>query len=238
MVHATNDEPQFQSQITTYWNRRSNGYDSHPNHGFRGDQEKDSWLITLRGLLPLPPLDILDVGTGTGFLALLLSELGHRVIAIDLAEDMLNIARLKATDSDLRFEIGDASDPGFRPASFDAITNRHLLWTLLDPQRTFTNWYRLLRPGGRIIAIDSIAPSPRVANSPAPYSEELLRALPLRHPGTTETALRMLESACFRDVTTKPLDELHRLRVELDPDHEPPLLYAFVAVRAMSNIPP
>jgi ubiquinone/menaquinone biosynthesis C-methylase UbiE len=236
MMHVTNDEQQFQSQITDYWNSRSEGYDSHPNHGFRGDQEKDAWLTTLRDLLP-PPLDILDVGTGTGFLASLLSELGHRVIGIDLAEDMLNIARRKASGGDLRYEIGDASNPGFRPASFDAITNRHLLWTLLDPQTTFTNWYRLLCPSGRIIAIDSIAPSPRIANSPAPYAEELLRALPLRHPGTTETTLRMLESACFRDVTAKPLDELHRLRLELDPDHEPPLMYVFLAVRAASNVP-
>jgi 2-polyprenyl-3-methyl-5-hydroxy-6-metoxy-1,4-benzoquinol methylase len=34
------------------------------------------------------PMDILDVGTGTGFLALLLAELGHRVVAIDLADAM------------------------------------------------------------------------------------------------------------------------------------------------------
>jgi protein-L-isoaspartate O-methyltransferase len=46
-------------------------------------------MDALRPLLPPPPADILDVGTGTGFLALLLAELGHRVSGIDLSEGML-----------------------------------------------------------------------------------------------------------------------------------------------------
>jgi ubiquinone/menaquinone biosynthesis C-methylase UbiE len=236
MAYATNGIPQYQSQITTYWNGRSDGYDSHPNHGFRGDREKEAWLATLGDLLPPPPLEILDVGTGTGFLALLLAELGHRVIGIDLAQDMLNIARSKASTGDLSFEIGDASNPAFRPASFDAITSRHLLWTLLDPPTTFANWYRLLRPGGQVLAIDSIAPSPTIPNPPSPYGEELLRALPLRHPGSTENALTALKSACFTVVRAEPLEDLHKVRLELDPTHEPPLLYVFVATRGAFNV--
>jgi ubiquinone/menaquinone biosynthesis C-methylase UbiE len=231
MVSNTNDQTPFQAQITSYWNGRSDGYDSHPNHSFRGDREKKVWLTTLKDLLPPPPLDILDVGTGTGFLALLLGELGHHVIGIDLARDMLRAARQKPSVGDVRFEIGDGSNPDFQPASFDAITNRHVLWTLLDPESTFTSWYRLLRPGGRIIAFDSIAPSPRIENPFAPYSEDLLQALPLRHTGSTDAALTMLEAASFTDVKAEPLEELHGVRLELDSEHEPPLLYSFTATR-------
>jgi ubiquinone/menaquinone biosynthesis C-methylase UbiE len=52
-------------------------------------------LETLRSLLPPALAEVLDVGTGTGFLALLLAELRYRVVGIDLAPDMLEIARSK-----------------------------------------------------------------------------------------------------------------------------------------------
>jgi ubiquinone/menaquinone biosynthesis C-methylase UbiE len=232
MERSAKDNQQLQDQITSYWNNRSHGYDEHPNHGFRHSREKGAWLALLQSLLPDPPMDVLDVGTGTGFLALLLAELGHRVVAIDLADAMLEVARSKLTHADSpRFEIGDATDPDFPSASFDVITNRHLLWTLVNPESTFTKWHRLLRPGGRLVAIDSINPSPRLPNPPSPYSEELLKALPLRHTGSTAPVLEMLRSVCFVDAKAEPLEELHRLRLELDPEHEPPLLYAFIANR-------
>jgi ubiquinone/menaquinone biosynthesis C-methylase UbiE len=230
MERSAKDNQQLQDQITSYWNNRSQGYDEHPNHGFRHIREKEAWLVLLQSLLPDPPTDVLDVGTGTGFLALLLAELGHRVVAIDLADEMLEVARSKLARADsLHFEIGDATDPGFPSASFDVITNRHLLWTLVDPKNTFTKWHRLLRPGGRLVAIDSISPSLRLRNPPNPYSEELMKALPLRHTGSTVPALEMLRSVGFVDGKAEPLEELHRLRLELDPEHEPPLLFAFVA---------
>jgi ubiquinone/menaquinone biosynthesis C-methylase UbiE len=63
-------------------------------------------------LLPHAPADVLDVGTGTGFLALLLAELGYRVVGIDLAPDMLEIAQSKCTNEIApRFELGDAAAP-------------------------------------------------------------------------------------------------------------------------------
>jgi ubiquinone/menaquinone biosynthesis C-methylase UbiE len=144
---------------------------------------------------------------------------------------MLEIAQSKCTDEITpRFELDDAAAPSFPASSFDVIISRHLLWTLVDPESTFANWHRLLRPGGRLVAIDSISPSPRLPNPPSPYSEELLKALPLRHTGSTTPALE-LRSVCFIDAKAEPLEELHRLRLELDPEHEPSPLYAFVANR-------
>ena len=49
---------------------------------------------------------------------------------------------------------GDAVSPPFAPASFDVVMNRHLLWTLRDPRRAFSNWLELLRPGGALLAFD------------------------------------------------------------------------------------
>ena len=53
---------------------------------------------------------------------------GHRVIAIDLAEPMLEIVRAKAQGKALSvtFQYGDAVAPEFWEKSFDAVVSRHL----------------------------------------------------------------------------------------------------------------
>lgn len=84
---------------------------------------------------------MLDVGAGTGFLAFLAAELGHKVTGIDLAEGMLAVAREQATEvtNPPNFLIGDAIAPDFPPESFAVIMSRHVLWTLRDPASAFRN---------------------------------------------------------------------------------------------------
>jgi ubiquinone/menaquinone biosynthesis C-methylase UbiE len=231
---ATDNVGRYQEEIITYWNGRSSEYDSRPHHGLRSHREKEVWLETLLSLLPPTPSDILDVGTGTGFLALLLAELGHRVVGIDLAPDMLEIAQSKCTgEISPRFEMGDAAAPSFPDGSFDVITSRHLLWTLLDPVRAFCNWHRLLRPGGRVIAIDSLNPSPRQPQLTT-YSEEVIKALPLRHTGKPDPALELFRAAAFADVRAERLKNIEEIQQEIDPESAPPDRHVFIALRGAS----
>lgn len=141
------DKAQAMANITAYWNTLSPTYDDAPDHRVRSETEQQGWLETLGSLLPPAPAQVLDLGTGTGFLALLLAELGHRVIGVDIAADMLAVAREKAA--------GLASPP-VAAGSADAIVSRHLLWTLPDPLGALQNWYHALRPGGRLVVIDGL----------------------------------------------------------------------------------
>lgn len=142
--------------VRTYWNTRAEDYDGCIGHGIKSEEEKAAWLATLREVVGVEPLRILDVGTGTGFLACLLAELGHRVTGIDLSERMLEKARVKAQRLGLQvdFRPGDAEKSPFPSNAFDVVVNRHLLWTLPRPELALKEWRRVLRPGGKLVVID------------------------------------------------------------------------------------
>lgn len=234
-----------QTTITAYWNLRGATYDDQPGHGLDDERERAAWLAALRDLLPPAPADILDVGTGTGFLALLLAAQGHRVIGIDLAEGMLAGARAKGASLPVPppdFQLGDALDPPLDPASVDAVVSRHLLWTLTDPPRAFANWRRLLRPGGRLVAIDGLwfAAAPRLdPDAPTPwrrafarhYSDAVRAGLPLMDSDTLDPILAVIRAAGFAAVRAARLEAIERLVGAADPGGEHPPRYVVTAMR-------
>ena len=63
---------------------------------------------------------------------------------------MLERARVKpaARGRNIRFLMGDAERTMEADGSYDVITNRHLVWTLVDPLACFREWHRVLKPGG------------------------------------------------------------------------------------------
>ena len=212
------DAESVQSRITGFWSRTARDYEAHPgNVAVPGKQEYDAWVAALRSALPPPPSDLLDVGAGTGFVSLIAAALGHRVTAIDLAEPMLEIARGEAARRrlDIGFMLGDAVAPPFPAESFDALTNRHLLWTLREPTRAFANWWALLRPGARVVAIDALdaisdedpdTPDSNVDHSGEGlferyYNRETRAALPVMHLQQWAQVVEMFERAGFEDVS-------------------------------------
>ena len=99
---------------------------------------------------------VLDVGTGTGFLALRAAELGHDVTGVDVSGAMLAQAETTAARAGLAVNFVSCSSELEVVADrrFDAIVCRHLLWTLPQPERTLRRWREVLPDGGRIAAID------------------------------------------------------------------------------------
>lgn len=150
-------EGDLKEVIRKRWGDRSRTYDNPPGHGIHSDQEKQAWLQILSAALDhKQKLKVLDVGTGTGALALMLSEMGHKAIGIDMSKRMLKRAHEKAQMSNLRaeFKVGDAEAPPFENESFDAIVSRHVLWTLPNPENAVQAWKNLLKPGGKVVIID------------------------------------------------------------------------------------
>jgi len=209
-------------QVAAHWNRRAAGFDSDFGHSIRTVAERAAWdrildlVIGGRG-----GLDALDVGCGTGFLSLELAGRGHRVTGIDFAPQMLEEARKKAVAQGIaaRFEEGDAEQLPFPAGSFDLVMTRHVLWTLPHPEAAIDEWIRVLRPGGRLAAMDSqfdpsvLERGPQNARSSAEYAGigERLPFLGGRPQAEIEALLRAHGLA---DVAGDPVPDLVQAQAE------------------------
>lgn len=140
--------------IASYWDKRSEEYDNSNGHMFHSEEEKNIWKKFLKNAIGDKKKLILDVGCGTGFLSILLSELGHYVIGIDISNEMLKIAKKNAKKLKIPFILSSSENLNFIPETFDVIISRHLLWTLSDPKKSIQQWKNLIVSGGSIIIID------------------------------------------------------------------------------------
>ena len=144
-------------QVAAHWNRRAAHFDDDFGHSIRTPAERAAWDRILDLVLAgRRQQDALDVGCGTGFLAIELAKRGHRATGIDFAPAMVNLARGKAAASGLtmRFEEADAERLPFPSDSFDVVISRHVLWTLPHPEAAIDEWHRVLRRGGRLVVVD------------------------------------------------------------------------------------
>jgi SAM-dependent methyltransferase len=142
--------------MTDPWDASAAAFDDEADHGLRDPEVRAAWTALLLPLMPDPPARILDLGCGTGSLAVLLAQAGHEVIGIDTSAEMLALARDKAATAGVRLDLGraDAADPPFGPASADVVLCRHVLWSLDDRDAVLANWTRLLCPGGRLVLVE------------------------------------------------------------------------------------
>lgn len=148
---------QIKQRMRTYWTQRADGFSRQRMREFSGNIHK-RWLAEFHRYLPVERgMNILDLGTGTGFFAFLLGSEGHKVTGIDLTEKMIEEAR---KDSQLLgiaadFFVMDAEKPEFGPGSFDALVTRNLTWGLPHLREAYASWHKLLKPGGILINFDA-----------------------------------------------------------------------------------
>ena len=126
-------------EIRTFWDADAPTYDNSRGHSARSPAVSAAWTASLARLLPPAPSRVLDAGAGTGFLSLIAARLGHNVTALDLSPEMLKGLENAARSEGLHIEIvvGSADSP---PHGFDAVMERHLLWTLPDPGSALGAW--------------------------------------------------------------------------------------------------
>ena len=147
----------MEQRVRHYWTLRSHDFGTVRKNELDNDMGQ-RWLCELEKLLPDGKnLRILDVGTGTGFFAILLSQAGQRVEGIDLTPAMLSEAQEVAAQSGLSivFREMDAQALDYPDESFDVVLSRNLTWTLPEPEKAYREWFRVLKPGGWLLNFDA-----------------------------------------------------------------------------------
>ena len=96
------------------------------------------------------PRRVLEVGGGEGELAeRLVRELGCELVGVDQSERMVELQRARAIDA----RVGDVQDLPFPDGSFDVAVAAWMLYHVPDPDRALSELARVLRPGGRLVAV-------------------------------------------------------------------------------------
>ena len=146
-----------------YWTHRASGYSAvNRTELSTGRHLKWKQCIQQELLNRFPDrsassLSALEVGTGPGFFAILLTELGLSVTAIDLTPAMLQEAARNAGSlaGKIRFLEMNAEALDFPGSSFDVVISRNLTWNLPHPDTAYREWVRVLKPGGLLLNFDA-----------------------------------------------------------------------------------
>jgi 2-polyprenyl-3-methyl-5-hydroxy-6-metoxy-1,4-benzoquinol methylase len=100
---------------------------------------------------------VLDVSTGTGFTAHALAAQSTRVVAADIAPNMLRHTRATAPSA-LQVVQTDTHALAFPHETFDIVTCRHAFHHYLDGNLAMLEMARVVRMGGRVVIADTISP--------------------------------------------------------------------------------
>jgi len=118
------------------------------------------------------------VGTGAGAFAIALAPLVGEVVGVDIVRELLDEVRRRAPENVELIEA-DATALPFDAASFDIVATARTLHHVPRPELVVAEAVRVLRPGGKLLVVDQLAPVDPIA------AIELNRFERTRDPSTT-----------------------------------------------------
>src|SRR5437016_11775907 len=107
-------------------------------------------LVQYAGVIP--GQHVLDVGCGTGVVAVTAARAGARVTGLDLTPELLERARENAqiAEVDIQWHEGDAEQMPFEDAAFDVVVSQYGHMFAPRPDVALNEMLRVLKPGGTI----------------------------------------------------------------------------------------
>lgn len=155
-----------------------------------------------------PGQRVLDVGSGTGAVALALAKVGAQVTGVDLSPEMVALARQKTQGiANVDFVVADAMTLPFAEASFEVVVCAASLFFMPDMPGALREWKRTLKPGGWLWF--SSFGRGLLGDFPGLWREELAAfglkppSPPLGRIPTPDAATQLLEQSGFQDVQAR-----------------------------------
>jgi SAM-dependent methyltransferase len=198
---------QIRDANTRYHDAAAGGYDSKWGIDFGPVGRRQVEAKFAKAFDGGPPAfgDALEVGAGTGYFTLNLLQAGaiRRATAVDISAGMLATLARNASELGLavRTEVADAERLPFADASFDLVFGHAVLHHIPDLHRAFSEFHRVLRPGGAIAFCgepsaggDRLAAAPkRLGIVAAPLWRRAVGAAPAARNGHVEAREAELE---------------------------------------------
>lgn len=147
----------LQEKITNGWEISAKGYSNIVQDDFHSPG-REIWTDEILSRAPQKgPMEILDVGTGPGVFATILSLAGHHLTGIDISPKMLEQAKANSARYGVSptYLLMNSQELTFAENSFDMIVSRDVVWIMEHPEEVYASWLRILKPGGRIVVFDS-----------------------------------------------------------------------------------
>jgi len=167
--------------------------------GGRFIRTTDAEILSRAGVAPGD--DLLDVGTGPGYLALAASKLvapGGTAIGIDASPEMIDRARMQAAraHAEAEYRVATAESLPFDDDAFDVVVSRLVLHHLPGDVKgqALAEMARVLRPGGRLLIVDLASPAAKGAHHLAAH-------LMGTHPDTGAVLEELISDAGFTQIT-------------------------------------
>ena len=148
---------EIKDKVVSYWTRRSEDFSEH-KHKEAHSQKRELWQNEfLRHFSKDDKLSLLDVGCGSAFFEMVLSDFACDVTGVDLTPEMITNGKklLEHHGVDANLMVMDAEHLDFEDESFDVVVSRNLTWTLPHPIDAYREWNRVLKPGGILLVYDA-----------------------------------------------------------------------------------
>lgn len=155
---------------------------------------------------------LLDIATGTGdiiFEALNTYKLD--TTGLDFSESMLAIARKRDKSHSTEWLQADALDLPFKEKTFNAVTSGYLMRNVGDIHKAFSEQYRVLQPGGRVVCLDTSPPSDNLLKPfinlylkyVIPFLGKILSGNPSAYKYLTESTVNFIKAEELKEIMIK-----------------------------------
>jgi SAM-dependent methyltransferase len=116
---------------------------------YRYAEGPDAPALAVAAVLEVRPQRVLEVGCGPGEAAAQIQQSGAEVTALDVSERMVELTRVRGVDA----RVGDVQHLPFEDGSFDCALAAWMLYHVPEVDRAVSELARVLRPGGRLVAV-------------------------------------------------------------------------------------
>lgn len=142
--------------IANIWNKKASEWSQYISNAEKTDVYRTfiSDPVLWRLLGDVNSLNVLDAGCGEGYLARRLAHKGAKVVAIDISEKLIEIAKEKSKGEGIDFRVESSHAlRSLTDNSFDRIVSNYVIMDLPDLKEAASELYRVLKPGGEALLV-------------------------------------------------------------------------------------